>query len=61
MCIYSRCSTEANMRRSKIVLACWIVAAVFFGSCDRSPEAKLAKHVKRGDAICQAKRSSGRR
>ena len=33
-----------------IVVACWIVAAVFFGSCDRSPEAKLAKHVKRGDA-----------
>ena len=37
------------MRRSKIMMACWIVAAVFFGSCDRSPEAKLAKHVKRGD------------
>ena len=38
------------MRRSMIVVACWIVAAVFFGSCDRSPEAKLAKHVKSGDA-----------
>lgn len=37
------------MRRSKIMIACWIVAAVFFGSCDRSPEAKLTKHVKRGD------------
>jgi len=37
------------MRRSKIVMACWVVAAVFFGSCDRSPEGKLAKHVKRGD------------
>jgi len=33
-----------------IAVACWLVAAVFFGSCDRSPEAKLAKHVKRGDA-----------
>src|SRR3989304_5622492 len=42
-------STEAKMRRSKIMMACWIVAAVFLGSCDRSPEAKLAKHVKRGD------------
>ena len=38
------------MRRSMIVVACWIVAAVFFGSCDRSPEATLAKHIKRGDA-----------
>ena len=41
--------TEANMRRSIIMVACWIVATVFLGSCDRSPEAKLAKHVKRGD------------
>jgi len=38
------------MRRSKIMLACWIVVAVFLGSCDRSPEATLANHVKRGDA-----------
>ena len=37
------------MRRSKIVMACWVVVAVFLGSCDRSPEATLAKHVKRGD------------
>ena len=37
------------MRRSKIMMACWIVMAVFISSCDRSPEAKLAKHVKRGD------------
>ncbi|MBF8259872.1 MAG: conserved protein of unknown function, TPR-like [Actinobacteria bacterium] len=37
------------MRRSKIMMACWIVVAIFLGSCDRSPEAKLAKHVKRGD------------
>jgi hypothetical protein len=37
------------MRRSKIMMACWIVVAVFLGSCDRSREAKLAKHVKRGD------------
>ena len=37
------------MRRSKIMMACWIVVAVFLGSCDRSPEGKLAKHVKRGD------------
>ena len=42
-------TTEAEMRRSMIVVACWIAAAVFLGSCDRSPEAKLAKHVKRGD------------
>jgi len=31
------------------MLACWIVVAVFLGSCDRFPEAKLAKHVKRGE------------
>jgi len=37
------------MMQSKIVMACWIVVAVFLGSCDRSPEGKLAKHVKRGD------------
>jgi tetratricopeptide (TPR) repeat protein len=37
------------MRRSKILLACWIVVAVSLGSCDRSPEATLARHVKRGD------------
>src|SRR5512141_2148192 len=37
------------MRRSIIMMACWIVATVFLGSCDRSPEGKLAKHVKRGD------------
>ena len=37
------------MRRSKIMVACWIVVAVFLASCNRSPEAKLAKHVKRGD------------
>ena len=37
------------MRCSKIMVTCWILAAVFFGSCDRSPEAKLAKHFKRGD------------
>jgi tetratricopeptide (TPR) repeat protein len=37
------------MRRSKIMFACGIVVAVFLGSCDRSPEANLAKHVKRGD------------
>lgn len=37
------------MRSSKIMVACCIVAAVFLGSCDRSPEGKLAKHVKRGD------------
>ncbi len=49
MRIHSKWATEADMRRSKIMVACWIVAAVFFGSCDRSPEAKLAKHVKRGD------------
>src|SRR5512141_1536880 len=49
MPIHSRGPTEGNMRRSKIMVACWIVVAVFFGSCDRSPEATLAKHVKRGD------------
>lgn len=49
MRIHSMGFTEASMRRSKIMMACWIVVAVFFGSCDRSPEAKLAKHVKRGD------------
>jgi len=38
------------MRRSRILLACWVVAAVFLASCDRSPEAKMVKHVKRGDA-----------
>ena len=37
------------MRRSKMLMAFWILAAVLLGSCDRSPEAKLAKHVKRGD------------
>ena len=37
------------MRRSKIMMACLIVAAIILGSCDRSPEAKLAKHLKRGD------------
>ena len=46
---YNGSSMEANMRRSRIPMACWIVAAVFFVSCDRSPEGKLAKHVKRGD------------
>jgi hypothetical protein len=35
------------------MLACWIVVAVFLGSCDRFPEAKLAKHVKRGDAYAK--------
>lgn len=49
MRIHSRECTEAKMRRSKIMVACWILVAVFFGSCDRSPEGKLAKHVKRGD------------
>src|SRR5512140_572409 len=49
MLTHSRGPTEENMRRSKIMMACWVVAAVFFGSCDRSPEATLAKHVKRGD------------
>ena len=49
MLIYSRRFMGENMRRSKILVACWILAAIFFGSCDRSPEAKLAKHVKRGD------------
>jgi tetratricopeptide (TPR) repeat protein len=53
MRIHFRWSTEANMLRSKIMFACWIVVAVFFGSCDRSPEAKLAKHVKRGDAYAK--------
>ena len=38
------------MRRSMIMMACWIVPAVFFGSCDRSPDAKLAKNVKSSDA-----------
>ena len=38
------------MAYSKKLMACWFVMAVFVGSCDRSPEAKLAKHVKRGDA-----------
>ncbi|MGB5197950.1 MAG: hypothetical protein WBN64_12895 [Candidatus Deferrimicrobium sp.] len=37
------------MRRSTILTACWIVMAMFVGSCDRSPEGKLAKHIKRGD------------
>jgi tetratricopeptide (TPR) repeat protein len=37
------------MLRSKVTMACWIVVAIFSGSCDRSPEAKLAKHIKRGD------------
>src|SRR3990172_3498549 len=49
MRVHYWCSAEAKMRRSKIVMACWVVAAGFFGSCDRSPEGKLAKHVKRGD------------
>jgi len=38
------------MLRSLFVGACWILVAVFLGSCDGSPEATLAKHVKRGDA-----------
>ena len=38
------------MRRSKVMMACWIVVALFLGSCDRSPEAKLVKYLKRGDA-----------
>src|SRR5512143_3526015 len=50
MCINFIGFTEENMRRSKIMLACWILVAVILGSCDRSPEAKLAKYVKRGDA-----------
>ncbi len=37
------------MIRSKLLVGCWAVAALFLVSCDRSPEAKLAKHVKRGD------------
>lgn len=41
--------TEANMRRSKIMLAFWIAVAVSLCSCDRSPEGALAKHLKRGD------------
>ena len=45
--------TEANIRRSKLMMACWIATAIFFGSCDRSPEAKLAQHVKRGDAYAK--------
>lgn len=45
--------TEAKMRRSKTIVACWIVAAIFLGACDRSPEAKLARHVKRGDAYAK--------
>src|SRR5660397_180587 len=49
MTIHSRQPREENMRRSKIMRACCLVVAVFFGSCDRSPEATLAKHVKRGD------------
>jgi tetratricopeptide (TPR) repeat protein len=32
-----------------MMMACWVVSAIFFGSCDRSPEATLARHVKRGD------------
>jgi len=42
-------SREANMRRSGRMMVCWAVMAVFVGSCDRSPEAKLAKHLSRGD------------
>jgi tetratricopeptide (TPR) repeat protein len=38
------------MRRSMMLAFCGFVMAVFLVSCDRSPEAKLAKHVKRGDA-----------
>ena len=49
MLIHFRGFTEVYMRRSKIIFACWIVVAVFLGSCNRSPEGKLAKHVKRGD------------
>src|SRR5512135_3096158 len=49
ICNHSKCITETNMRRSKILVACWIVVAVLLGSCDRSPEGKLAKYVKRGD------------
>jgi tetratricopeptide (TPR) repeat protein len=49
MRIHFRWFKEANMRHSKILMACWIVVAVFLGSCDRSPEGKLAKYVKRGD------------
>ena len=42
--------TEANMRRSKLMMSCWIMLVIFFGS---SPEAKLAQHVKRGDAYAK--------
>src|SRR5512135_1081116 len=49
ICNHSKCITETNMRRSIIMTACWIVVAVFVGSCNRSPEGKLAKYVKRGD------------
>jgi len=35
------------------MMACWILVAVFLGSCDRSPEGKLAKHVKRGGRVCE--------
>ena len=34
------------MRRSKIMMACWIVVAVFLGSCDRSPEGNLDEALK---------------
>ncbi len=44
------------MWRSKIVMACWIAVAVFLGSCDRSPEGKLAMHVKRGDEYVKAEK-----
>ena len=37
------------MKRSMVVAMCGIVSAVLLISCDRSPEAKLAKHIRRGD------------
>jgi len=49
-------STEENMKSTSIFLAGFLLAAVFLGSCDRSPEATLARHVKRGDEYVNAEK-----
>src|SRR5512141_3072335 len=49
MRIHSNGFTEANMRHAKILSAFLGVAAILFVALERSPEAKLAKHIKRCD------------
>ncbi len=44
------------MLRSKFATSFSIVAVLFFSSCDRSPEAKLARHIKRGDEYAKTEK-----